>query len=156
MTETFQLSAEAAEAYEAQFVPSFFAQWAPRLLDAAGVAAGQDVLDVACGTGIVARGAAERVGPDGSVTGVDRSEEMLAVARRVRPDLRWRHGDAAALPFGDREFDAVVCQMAMMFFPDPVARCARCAGWPARRARSGSWSRERCPRTDRTSCSSTW
>src|SRR5262245_52806720 len=97
--ETFQLTAEVAEVYEARFVPTFFAQWAPRLLDATGVTRGQQVLDVACGTGVVARAAAERVGAGGSVVGVDTSEAMLAVARRVRPDLAWRRGDAAALPF---------------------------------------------------------
>jgi ubiquinone/menaquinone biosynthesis C-methylase UbiE len=118
--ETFQVTTEVAEAYEARFVPAFFAQWAPRLLDAAGVEQGQRVLDVACGTGVVARAAAARVGPSGSVVGVDLSEAMLAVARRVRPDLTWRQGDAAALPFGDGDFDAVVSQMAMMFFPDPL------------------------------------
>jgi len=119
--ETFHLTPEAAEAYEARFVPAFFAQWAPRLLDAAGVAGGQRVLDVACGTGVVARAAAERVGAAGSVAGVDLGEAMLAVARRVRADIEWRQGDAAALPYGDREFDVVACQMAMMFFPDPGA-----------------------------------
>jgi ubiquinone/menaquinone biosynthesis C-methylase UbiE len=119
--ETFQLTAEVAEVYESQFVPAFFAQWAPRLLDAAGVGDGQRVLDVACGTGVLARAAAERVGRSGSVVGIDLSEAMLAVARRVRPDLAWRQGDAADLPFSDGEFDVVVSQMAMMFFPDPTA-----------------------------------
>jgi len=83
--ETFQLSAEVAEVYEANFVPAFFAQWAPRLLDAAGVADGQRVLDVACGTGIVAGGAAGRVGESGAVVGLDLSEAMLSVARRAGP-----------------------------------------------------------------------
>src|SRR5262249_27971771 len=97
--ETFQLTAEMAEAYEANFVPAFFAQWAPRLLDAVGVSPGDRVLDVACGTGIVARTAADLVAPTGSVVGVDLSEAMLAVAGRIRPGLRWVHGDVAALPF---------------------------------------------------------
>lgn len=116
--ETFQLTNEAAEAYEALFVPAFFAQWPPHLLEAAGVAEGSRVLDVACGTGILARLAADRVGATGSVAGVDLSEAMLTVARRVRPDVEWRHGDAEALPFGDAEFDVVVSQMALMFFPN--------------------------------------
>jgi ubiquinone/menaquinone biosynthesis C-methylase UbiE len=120
-TETFQLSASVAEAYEATFVPAFFAQWAPHLLDAAGVGPGHRVLDVACGTGIVARGAFDRVGPSGTVVGVDANEAMLAVARRVQPRIEWRLGDAADLPVADSEFDVAVCQMAMMFFPDPVA-----------------------------------
>jgi len=118
--ETFQLSAEMAEAYEAQFVPAFFSQWAPHLLDATGVSAGQRVLDVATGTGIVARSAADRVGPTGSVVGLDLNNAMLAVARRIQPEIEWRQGDAAALPFGDAEFDIVLSQMALMFFPDPI------------------------------------
>jgi ubiquinone/menaquinone biosynthesis C-methylase UbiE len=119
-SETFQLSIEAAEVYESAFVPAFFAQWAPHLVDVAGVTAGQAVLDVACGTGIVARAAAERVGASGRVVGVDLNEAMLAVAQRIRPDLEWRRGDVAALPFADGSFDVVLCSFALMFFPDPV------------------------------------
>ena len=117
--ESFQIPIEAAEAYEATFVPAFFAQWAPILCDAAGIGAGHTVLDVACGTGIVARVAAERAGA-AQVTGVDLNEAMLTVARRVRADIDWRHGDAAALPLAGRSFDAVLCQMALMFFPDRI------------------------------------
>jgi ubiquinone/menaquinone biosynthesis C-methylase UbiE len=117
-TETFQLSVAAAEAYEARFVPALFAEWAPQLVELAGVAPGQAVLDVACGTGIVARTAADTLRGEGRVVGLDLNEAMLAVARRVRPDLEWRQGDAAALPFPDGAFDAALCQMALMFFPD--------------------------------------
>lgn len=116
--ETFQIPIEAAEFYEDAFVPAFFAQWAPVLCAAAGVALGQTVLDVGCGTGIVARTAAELVVPSGSVTGLDLNEAMLTVARRVSPDLAWRQGDSGALPFADQSFDVVLCQMALMFFPD--------------------------------------
>ena len=132
-SESFQIPLEAAEAYEAAFVPAFFAQWAPILCDAAGVTAGQRILDVACGTGIVARTAADRVGAF-NVVGVDLNEAMLTVARRVRPDIDWRQGDAAALPLDDGSVDAVLCQMALMFFPDRVtvlremARVARPGG----------------------------
>jgi ubiquinone/menaquinone biosynthesis C-methylase UbiE len=132
--ERFQLTQDMAEAYERHFVPAFFAQWAPQLVETAGIRVGQRVLDVACGTGIVARTAAPRVGTAGSVTGVDLNEAMLSVARRVSPDLEWRQGDAAALPFEDAAFDAVLSQMAMMFFPDPatalreMARVVRPAG----------------------------
>ena len=120
-TQTFQLSVEAAEAYEARFVPAIFAEWAPHLVEAAGVAPGQAVLDVACGTGVVARTAADRMGGRGRVAGADLNEGMLAVARRLRPDLEWHQADAADLPFEDGSFDAVLCQSALMFFPDRVA-----------------------------------
>jgi SAM-dependent methyltransferase len=119
-SETFQIPLEAAEAYEEAFVPAFFSQWAPVLCDAAGVAAGQKVLDVACGTGIVARTAADVVGAP-NVVGIDINEAMLTVAHRVRPDIDWRPGDAGALPLPDLGFDAVLCQMALMFFPERVA-----------------------------------
>ena len=84
-TQTFQLSVEAAEVYEARFVPALFAGWAPHLVEAAGVAPGQAVLDVACGTGVVARAAADRMGGRGRVAGVDLNQGMLAVAGRLRP-----------------------------------------------------------------------
>jgi SAM-dependent methyltransferase len=124
MSETFQIPLEAAEMYEAAFVPAFFAQWAPTLCAAAGVAAGRRVLDVACGTGIVARTAADQ---GATVTGVDLNEAMLTVARRARPELDWRLGNAQKLPFADSEFDVVVSQMALMFFPDPAAALAEMA-----------------------------
>lgn len=118
-TETFQITSEQAELYEERFVPALFANWADVVLDAAAVRAGQDVLDVACGTGIVARRAAQRTGTAGQVTGVDLNSAMLAVAARVRPDLTWQQGDAAALPFASDSFDVVTCQAGAMFFPDP-------------------------------------
>jgi SAM-dependent methyltransferase len=133
-TETFQLSLEAAERYEAMFVPALFAEWAPRLADVAGVGPGQRVLDVACGTGIVARTVAERIGAEGRVVGLDLNEAMLTVARRIRPELEWRQGDATALPFPAGAFDTALCQMALMFFPDrpaalrEMARVVRPAG----------------------------
>jgi SAM-dependent methyltransferase len=96
--ETFQVSVEAAEVYESKFVPAIFGEWAPHLVDAAGVAPGQAVLDVGCGTGVVAREAADRMGGQGSVVGLDLNEGMLAVARRLRPDIEWRQGDAAEVP----------------------------------------------------------
>jgi ubiquinone/menaquinone biosynthesis C-methylase UbiE len=119
--ETYALSTDAAEFYESTFVPALFDSWAQRLVQAADLAQGQTVLDVACGTGVVARAAAERVGPSGTVVGLDRNEAMLAVAGRLRPDLQWRLGEASALPFGPGTFDAVLSQAALMFFDDRVA-----------------------------------
>jgi SAM-dependent methyltransferase len=155
--QTYALSAEAAEMYESTFVPALFGAWARRLVDTVAPAPGTSVLDVACGTGVVARTAADRVapaggeerareprssgqagpaggeeraceprssgqaGPAGTVVGLDRNEAMLAVARRLRPDLRWQQGDAAALPFDAGSFDLVVSQAGLMFFDDRVA-----------------------------------
>ena len=86
------------------------------------------MLDVACGTGIVARTAADLVGPGGTVVGVDLNEAMLTVARRVRPDIEWRQGDAAALPFAD----GVVRRRAVPDGADVLPRPARraAARWP--------------------------
>ena len=118
MTETFHISPEQAAAYEELFVPALFAQWAPMLADLAGIREGDRVLDVACGTGVAARTAADRVGRSGSVVGLDLNPAMLEVAARIRPDIEWRQGDASALPFEDESFDAVLCQSAVFFFPD--------------------------------------
>jgi SAM-dependent methyltransferase len=112
---------EASEAYESLHVPALFRQWAPRVLDAAGVAPGQRVLDVACGTGVLAREAAERVGGAGFVAGVDPSPGMLAVAGRLAPLVEWRPGTAESIPYPDASFDAVVSQFGLMFFPDRPA-----------------------------------
>ncbi len=116
--ETFQISLDAAEAYESKFVPALFGEWAPHLVDAAGITPGHTVLDVACGTGVVAREAADRLGGRGRVVGVDLNDAMLTVARRLRPDIDWRQGDASKLPFDEVSFDVVLCQAALMFFPD--------------------------------------
>ena len=119
--ETGQLIAEAAEVYEAFFLPALFQEWPPHLLAAAGVRAGDRVLDVACGTGVLARLALAQVGPGGSVAGLDVNEGMLRVARRAAPGIEWKQGRAEALPFADGEFDAVVCQFGLMFFEDRAA-----------------------------------
>lgn len=107
-----------ARAYEALHVPALFAQWCPRLLDAASVTAGQRVLDVACGTGVLARAAAARVGPSGRVSGVDPGIGMLAVARELAPGVEWTEGVAESLPYPDEAFDAVVSQFGLMFVRD--------------------------------------
>jgi ubiquinone/menaquinone biosynthesis C-methylase UbiE len=122
--ETFQIPLETAEIYESKFVPALFADWAPHVVDMGDVMSGDSVLDVACGTGIVARTAKERVGTRGRVVGVDLNQAMLTVAERVCPDVELRQADVTALPFDDATFDAVLCQMALMFFPDRVAAIA--------------------------------
>lgn len=108
----------AARAYEDLHVQALFGEWVEPVLDAASVRPGQRVLDVACGTGVLARGAADRVGVGGYVAGLDPGPGMLAVAAELEPSIDWREGLAGALPFEDGSFDAVVSQFGMMFFPD--------------------------------------
>lgn len=109
------------ELYEQALVGPLFRPFAELLVGEAGLAPGARVLDIACGTGIVARLAAARVGP-ATVVGVDVSPPMLAVARGLEPEIDWREGEAAALPLRDGEqFDVAFCQQGMQFFPDRAA-----------------------------------
>ena len=116
-----QVSTAAAEIYDAFFVPALFGQFPERVLDQARVGAGARVLDIGCGTGIVAIAAHRRVGPNGEVVGVDPNEGMLAVARRSEPSIDWRSARAESLPIDDGSFDHVVSQFAAMFFTDREA-----------------------------------
>jgi ubiquinone/menaquinone biosynthesis C-methylase UbiE len=90
MTESWQVSGDAAEVYDRCFVPAIFGRWAPQIADAARVASEDRVLDVGCGTGVLARTAADRVTDESQVTGLDLNEGMLEVARRLRPQVDWR------------------------------------------------------------------
>jgi ubiquinone/menaquinone biosynthesis C-methylase UbiE len=112
---------EDAQLYENNYVPILFGPWVTRVVDAAGIRLGDRVLDVGCGTGILAREAAGIVGSSGHVAGLDLDEGMLSVARRVGPGIEWRQGDATELPFEDATFDVVVSQFALMYFPDRPA-----------------------------------
>jgi SAM-dependent methyltransferase len=120
MSDRVDPTVEAAWAYEGLHVDALFRQWAEPVLDAAGVTTGMRVLDVACGTGVAAREAFCRVGPTGSVTGLDVSPGMIAVAQTIEPSVIWIEGEAGRLPFDDDRFDAVVSQFGLMFFPDRV------------------------------------
>jgi ubiquinone/menaquinone biosynthesis C-methylase UbiE len=118
----WQLSAEAAELYERYVARHILGPWAPLLVDIAHVGVGERVLDVACGTGVVARAAAERVGSAGRVVGVDLNSGMIAVARSLPkpadPAIEWIEGSALGLPFRDGTVDVVLCQQGLQFFPD--------------------------------------
>lgn len=105
-----------AEVYDELFVPALFAQWGPRVAAIAAIKSGQHVLDVGCGTGVLACAAAERAGGDAHVIGLDANQRMLAVARRKPYGVHWHQGMAEALPFSSGQFDAVVSQFALMFF----------------------------------------
>lgn len=120
---TGQVGSDAATFYEELFVPALFAQWGPRMADALGALPGERGLDVACGTGVLARELANRLGGT-NVTGVDTNDGMLAVARTRAPEIQWRSAHADALPFDDGCFDVVGCQFGLMFFPDRAAALA--------------------------------
>jgi len=116
-----QINTSAAEVYEEFFIPALFQEWPTRMVDAANIQAGQRVLDVACGTGVLARAVTDQVGSEGKVVGVDINAGMLAVAERKAPQVEWRQAPAEALPFDDSSFDAVVSQFGLMFFEDRQA-----------------------------------
>lgn len=110
------------EMYERWLAGPLFRPWAEITLEELKLSHGDRVLDIACGTGIVARLAKERLGDAGYVVGVDLSPDMLAVARAAAPGIDWRAGNAGSLPLHDAEqFDVVVCQQGLQFFPDKPA-----------------------------------
>jgi ubiquinone/menaquinone biosynthesis C-methylase UbiE len=124
----WQLAGNAAETYERALVPAVFAAWAPLVVELAAPRAGERVLDVACGTGVVARLVAERVGRTGEVVGLDLNAGMLAVAASIasnagsaRAPITWREASAMKMPFPDGAFDIVYCQLGLQFFPDRAA-----------------------------------
>jgi len=118
----WQLDGDAAELYERVVLRYILAPWVPRLLDVADLRAGENVLDVACGTGGVARAAASRVGAAGRVTGLDLNARMLAVARSLPAPagaaITWIERNALDTALPDRSFDVVLCQQGLQFFPD--------------------------------------
>ncbi|WP_408960518.1 class I SAM-dependent methyltransferase [Natrinema sp. 74] len=120
----WQLTESGPEAYEQYLVPPLFGPWAERLIKHANIREGDRVLDVGCGTGIMARRAATHVGEQGTVVGIDINEAMLTVARTatadITPAIEWRQGDATALPFSDETFDVIFCQQALQFVEDPA------------------------------------
>ncbi|MDR8394306.1 class I SAM-dependent methyltransferase [Aliifodinibius sp. S!AR15-10] len=107
-----------AESYQKYLVPAMFKECSEQLVSHAGITPGQRVLDIACGTGILARTAAKQVGENGSVVGLDMNPGMLSVARQLAPDLEWQQGIAEELPFEDNSFDITFCQFSLMFFQD--------------------------------------
>jgi ubiquinone/menaquinone biosynthesis C-methylase UbiE len=120
--EQWHMAAAAADRYERIVARHILGPWASSLVDAAHLAGGERVLDLACGTGVVARIAAQRVGPHGRVTGIDLNPGMISVARSLpAPDgalIEWLEGSALAIPLPDASVDVVLCQQGLQFFPD--------------------------------------
>ena len=120
----FQLTDAGPGMYERYMVPIHCENRARNLLDRVHLQPREHVLDVACGSGIVARLAARRMGGLGKVVGVELNPAMLDVARHVTAyteSVEYLEGDAANLPVSDASFDCVLCQLAIMFFPDREA-----------------------------------
>jgi SAM-dependent methyltransferase len=116
------------ESYERYFVPAIGRPFATDLVREAALRPGERVLDVGCGTGVVARLAAEQVGARGEVTGVDVNPGMLAVARRTAAaegaSIQWYETAAESMPLPDEAFDVILCQMALQFMTDRSAALA--------------------------------
>ena len=114
-----------AETYEQYLGPTIADPWTCVLLAYAAPQPGEHALDVACGTGSVARHVAPMVGAAGKVVALDISPVMLAVARTLPAPagatIEWREGNAIRLDLPDDVFDLVLCQQGLQFFPDRAA-----------------------------------
>ena len=123
-----QFTGAAAENYQRNFVPAIATPVSRDLLRTADLQPGERVLDVACGTGVISRLAAERVGAAGSVTGIDIAVDMIEVAKAVPAPggatIDWRVADAASLPIPDASVDVVLCQMGLMFMENRATAIA--------------------------------
>lgn len=110
------------EIYERALVGPLFRPFAEHLVARVAPSRGDSVIDVACGTGIVARVARERLGPDARIIGVDIAPAMLAVARSVDRTIDWRQGTATSLPVSaDEQFTVLTCHQGLQFMPDKAA-----------------------------------
>jgi ubiquinone/menaquinone biosynthesis C-methylase UbiE len=111
------------EVYDRFLAPTFTEPYASDLVSRVHVPAGGRLLELACGTGRLTQQLAAAAPADASIDATDLNEPMIAIARArvTAPNVRWGTADATALPFADAEFDAVVCQFGVMFFPDKVA-----------------------------------
>ncbi len=128
----FQLIQGGPEVYELCWVRAQMGRSAEELVAAAGVAPGDRVLDIGCGTGVVARAAATRSGAAANVTGADVNSGMLEAAARFAAEaglaqIAWLDCDAAAMPLPDAAFDVALCQQGLQFMPDKPGAMAEMA-----------------------------
>ena len=115
------------EFYDRYLVPFYFVPFALDLVGRLNVPRGASVLELACGTGIVTQGLAEKLSDDARIIASDLNQAMIDIAQKklpADPRVTWRREDATDLSFADGAFDAVICQFGWMFFPDR-ARAAR-------------------------------
>ena len=128
--ELYQLSPNAAENYEKISARSFLGPWSQVLVSASELKSGEKILDLACGTGIISRAAAEHLGKTGHIIGLDPNAGMLRVAQRLGVTgsctVEWVEGSACDLPLEDGTFDAVLCQQGLQYFPDQAKAISEC------------------------------
>lgn len=117
---SYQLDLDAAKFYETHFVPTIFKNWSEILLDKTPLKFSDKLLDVACGTGIVARQARKRELHIDNIYGIDLNQGMIKVAEELAPGINWVQGSADEMTFENDFFDKVVCQFGLMFFPKKV------------------------------------
>ena len=114
---------DVARFYEATLVPLIFELYAEDLAARVRVLEPNNVLEVACGTGVVTRALATALPNWCEIVATDLNNAMVAHAESVGTarTVSWRQADVMALPYDDESFDVVVCQFGVMFFPDRVA-----------------------------------
>ena len=122
----WSINSTGPEAYERYIVQAWMGEWARTLVETGDIRQGERVLDVACGTGVVARRVANLIGPNGRVAGLDGDEGMLGVARQLADregmhEIRWHHCDVSHMPFKPSEYDVLLCQQGLQFFGDRQA-----------------------------------
>lgn len=115
----WQLSGDGPNAYEKYIVPAYTGVWAKEIVNRACLHEGEKILDVACGTGLVARIAADEQSNSGLIYGVDINEGMIKKAQEIEKNINWHNHDVTDMPFPDNYFDVILCQQGLQYFLDP-------------------------------------
>jgi ubiquinone/menaquinone biosynthesis C-methylase UbiE len=115
----WQLNGDGPSAYEKYIVPAYTGAWAKEIVNRACLCQGEKILDVACGTGLVARSAAEVQPNCDLIYGIDVNGVMIKKAHEIEKNINWQNCDVTDMPFSDNYFDVVFCQQGLQYFPDP-------------------------------------
>jgi ubiquinone/menaquinone biosynthesis C-methylase UbiE len=116
----WQLSGDGPDAYEKYIVPAYTGAWAKEIVNRACLSEGEKILDVACGTGLVARIASEKQSSTDLIYGLDVNEVMVKKAQEIEENIKWHHSDVTDMPFPNNHFDVIFCQQGLQYFPDPA------------------------------------
>jgi len=115
----WQLSCDGPSAYEKYIVPAYTGAWAKEIVNRACLSQGEKILDVACGTGLVARTAADVLRNCDLIYGIDVNEEMIKKAYEIEKGINWQNCEVTDMTYSDNYFDVVFCQQGLQYFPDP-------------------------------------